>query len=271
MESRITKVLIGAALAIASGVAFAGPSPDEWRWISRPAPIEAKRIASDIVNATNTYRKTRGVAPLAASASLRRAAQEHADYLARTDTVDYLTDERPPIAAAGYGACVRAENLFAFQGRALNLGRLEEQALESWKSNVRDRAYLSSARVKHIGVGVAAWTDGYRHVVRIVQVLGGECSKQPLIAPPACAPGFEPRLAGPADRVCVTPDSRAQVSLENRSTALTVQPGGGAYGPQTCRSGLVWRMALAGDLVCVAPKRRYAVQEENRLAASRTR
>lgn len=85
-----------------------------------------------------------------------------------------------------------------------------------------------------------------------------------------CRPGFVWREAGPADRVCVTPESRALVRAENREADARRSPTGGAYGPMTCRMGFVWREAFAGDYVCVTGERRTAVREENRLAAQRT-
>lgn len=84
-----------------------------------------------------------------------------------------------------------------------------------------------------------------------------------------CATGYVWRETRPIDQVCVTPESRTRVGLENRTQRARRQPGGGAYGPSTCRPGFVWREAYAGDTVCVAPEVRTLVREENALAATR--
>ena len=79
---------------------------------------------------------------------------------------------------------------------------------------------------------------------------------------PRCASGFVWREARPDDRVCVTPESRAQAAEENAAAGSRVDPNG-AYGPNTCVSGFVWREAFEGDVVCVTPERRQAVRDEN--------
>lgn len=93
----------------------------------------------------------------------------------------------------------------------------------------------------------------------------------PPVATPSvyCKSGFVWREARATDLVCVTPDSRARVAEQNRTTAARIQPGGGAYGPNTCLPGFVWREAFPGDAVCVTPSVRTDVRGENSLAASR--
>lgn len=82
--------------------------------------------------------------------------------------------------------------------------------------------------------------------------------------------GFVWREARQDDHVCVTPQSRRRVALENRLAASRRNPEG-AYGPETCVSGFVWREAYAGDTVCVTPSVRSLVKEENRQAEARHR
>ena len=84
-----------------------------------------------------------------------------------------------------------------------------------------------------------------------------------------CLRGYVWREARSEDHVCVTPQSRQRVALENRLAAARRLPGGGAYGPETCVSGFVWREAYDGDTVCVEPAARTRAREENRLGASR--
>jgi hypothetical protein len=84
-----------------------------------------------------------------------------------------------------------------------------------------------------------------------------------------CITGFVWREAGPGDKVCVTPQLRAQAGAENRTAIANRQPGGGPYGPNTCREGFVWREAVANDVSCVVPGSRRQAAADNAAAASR--
>jgi len=85
-----------------------------------------------------------------------------------------------------------------------------------------------------------------------------------------CLQGYVWREAAPTDKVCVTPERRAQVANENAQAASHQSPNGGAFGPETCLSGYVWREAFPGDRVCVTPASRTLAANEN-LAALNTR
>jgi hypothetical protein len=89
----------------------------------------------------------------------------------------------------------------------------------------------------------------------------------PQPAPPAphpatCKSGYVWRVARADDLVCVTPQSRARIALENRTAGERTLPGG------RCKSGFVWREAFYGDGVCVTPQIRALVREENRIGPS---
>jgi hypothetical protein len=114
------------------------------------------------------------------------------------------------------------------------------------------------------------WTyaPGFRRAFRVLLALASiavNASAQGPATP--CKTGFVPREARPADRICVTPASKARVARENARTPLLWTPG--LYGPKTCPSGFVWREAFAGDLTCVTPDIRAVVRDENATAASR--
>jgi len=85
----------------------------------------------------------------------------------------------------------------------------------------------------------------------------------------ACAQGYVWREATPADRVCVSPETRSQTAEENRAASTRGNPGGGPYGPDTCLQGFVWRDAFDGDRVCVTPESRDRAAKDKRLASSR--
>jgi hypothetical protein len=94
-------------------------------------------------------------------------------------------------------------------------------------------------------------------------------------APPApttrpsdlCVQGFVWREATPTDHVCVTPQTRTQVQLDNQRAATRWTFG--QFGPDTCVSGFVWREATTSDHVCVTPQTRDQTAADNQQAQSR--
>ena len=84
-----------------------------------------------------------------------------------------------------------------------------------------------------------------------------------------CSSGYVWRGSVSNDRVCVTPDRRDAVALENQMADSRRAPGGGAYGPNTCVNGYVWREASPSDQVCVLPPSRTLVKQENAAAPGR--
>ena len=237
--------------------------------------------------------------------ALTQAAQQYAEFQARTNTTGHTADgrsvEQRILATNAYKPCYHAENVFEYwsQPNVASPATVVAAAMQFWKNSAGHEANLRNTRVVHIGVGVAAWTHAGRHYYKVVQVFGDDCgmssaSKGTPIVPdttrlyppgrpsaadairmvtqaPLCKPGFVWRAARPSDLVCVTPASRSRVALENRIAASRVQPGGGFYGPSTCVAGFVWREAFNGDVVCVAPNVRALVYEENKLHATRVR
>jgi len=82
-----------------------------------------------------------------------------------------------------------------------------------------------------------------------------------------CKQGYVWREARSGDRVCVTPQRRAEVARQNRDASrLWVN---GAYGKHTCAQGYVWREAFQGDDVCVEPKVRDDTHRDNQYASQR--
>lgn len=270
MNASIKKMVIGAAVAIASG----GAALDA---LALQVPIEGKRVAGNIVQETNRYRTGHGVAPVTQSQSLTLAAQQYAEFLARNRSPVQVADGKSlhrRLAVPGYNGCAWAETVFEWNSGYPHpdLRLLAGQAMASLKARPGYAKAMLGARAQHVGVGVAAWSAGpYDYEYRIVQVFGRDCAQSKPLPPAACEPGYVYRFAGPNDRVCVTPLARAQAALDYGEEASRVQRGGGAYGVHTCLPGFVWREAFDGDLVCVTPARRAAVRQENQLAALRTR
>jgi beta-lactam-binding protein with PASTA domain len=89
--------------------------------------------------------------------------------------------------------------------------------------------------------------------------------------PGRCIEGYVWREAFAGDRVCVTPEIRAQAAADNQQASRRIEPDPSKrpYGPDTCRQGYVWREANPTDRVCVPPATRAKAAEDNRQAASR--
>ncbi len=87
--------------------------------------------------------------------------------------------------------------------------------------------------------------------------------------PATCKQGYVWREADATDRVCVTPQVRAQTRMENGAAVSRREPNGGPYGPDTCLQGYVWREATASDHVCVPPEVRSQAAEDNKRAGER--
>jgi hypothetical protein len=84
-----------------------------------------------------------------------------------------------------------------------------------------------------------------------------------------CKRGYVLRAATATDRVCVTPQVRAQTRSENAAAASRREPNGGPYGPDTCKQGYVWREATPDDHVCVTPQVRSQAAEDNQRSTER--
>jgi hypothetical protein len=83
-----------------------------------------------------------------------------------------------------------------------------------------------------------------------------------------CQQGWVWREANPADLVCVTGETRAQVAADNAVAGSRWV--NGPYGPHTCVDGYVWREAFGGDVVCVTPDERADARRQNREGPSHT-
>ena len=89
--------------------------------------------------------------------------------------------------------------------------------------------------------------------------------------PGICIQGYVWREAFPGDRVCVTPDVRAQTARDNQAARSRVEPDPRKrpYGSDTCVQGYVWRAASPTDRVCVTPDTRARAREDNQQSQGR--
>jgi hypothetical protein len=83
-----------------------------------------------------------------------------------------------------------------------------------------------------------------------------------------CKPGYVRRLAVPDDLVCVTPETRTKIAMDNELAPSRTR-NGGPYGADTCLEGIVWREAVPEDHICVSPDTRAATRQDNASAETR--
>ncbi|MFD0315533.1 CAP domain-containing protein [Streptomyces flavalbus] len=131
-----------------------GPPPPP----SRPSPpSKARPTADGVLTAVNHHRERAGCAPVRPHAALRRAAQAHSDYLARSGRLTHTgADGSSPadrMRAAGFRPRHSAENLTAGQRGA-------DAAVGAWLDSPAHRKILLTCHYTHAGVGVAAGAGG---------------------------------------------------------------------------------------------------------------
>ena len=123
-----------------------------------PTP-DLPKVEAAIVQLTNVFRKEQGLAAVRPNAVLRKAADDYARYLARTNTFSHTADGRQPgdrAKAGGYDFCIVAENLASnLDSRGFETQQLARDAVEGWKNSPGHRKNMVQPYVTEIAVAVA--------------------------------------------------------------------------------------------------------------------
>jgi Cysteine-rich secretory protein family len=123
-----------------------------------PTP-DLPKVEAAIVQLTNVFRKEQGLAAVQPNAILRKAADDFARYLARTNTFSHTADGRQPgdrAKAGGYEFCIVAENLASnLDSRGFESQQLARDAVEGWKNSPGHRKNMVQPHVTEIAVAVA--------------------------------------------------------------------------------------------------------------------
>ena len=128
-----------------------------------------------IVDQTNAYRQTKGLARLSRSADASQVAQAYANYLARTKKRGHHADGRSPVdrlRAGGVKFCkFRGENWHMSWTRPKRVSSeaAVAKAMRFWKRSPGHERALRSAATE-IGVGVAGWKHGNQWYYQSVQL-----------------------------------------------------------------------------------------------------
>jgi uncharacterized protein YkwD len=143
-------------------------------------PASAK---AEIIDATNAYRKTKGLPPLRENESASRVAEAYARYLAEANKTGHSADGRDPVQrlrAANVKFCkFRGENWHESWTRRerASPGTAMASAMRFWKTSPGHERALRSASTD-IGVGVAGWKHGDQWYYQEIQIfIDNSCLK----------------------------------------------------------------------------------------------
>jgi uncharacterized protein YkwD len=116
-----------ACLAVA-GAANSVPPPDA---------ADVAAVSRRVVEETNAFRRSHGLAEVHVEPHLKRAADEFAAYMARSGKYGHEADGREPATraqAAGYDYCLVLENIaYHFDSRGFRTAALAERIEEGWE------------------------------------------------------------------------------------------------------------------------------------------
>jgi uncharacterized protein YkwD len=126
--------------------------------VSASAP-ELSRTREMTVSLTNRFRAQHDRHELKANAQLMRAAQDFADYLARTDTFSHTADGKRPsqrMSEHGYQLCLAAENIaWEYNSAGYTSAGLARAFVTGWRHSPEHRKNLLDPDLEEIGVGIA--------------------------------------------------------------------------------------------------------------------
>jgi uncharacterized protein YkwD len=113
--------------------------------------------AEIVVRLTNEFRKSKGLPPLTVNEKLEKAAQKHAENMARTGRFSHNLDGKSPLDR------MRDEGYMGFGGENIQVNPSTAPAtvaVGSWKNSPGHRANMLRESFKEIGVGVARSKSG---------------------------------------------------------------------------------------------------------------
>ncbi|MDQ6618676.1 MAG: CAP domain-containing protein [Pseudomonadota bacterium] len=132
----------------------------------RNAGVKPSSVADTIAQRTNAFRGREGRDAVTWNRELGAAAQDFAEFMARTGRYGHEADGRQPSERAvqhGYAYCVVAENI-AYRYRSAGFGsdQLAKALVDGWEHSPPHRRNMLDRDVIDIGVGVAQSTTSDR-------------------------------------------------------------------------------------------------------------
>lgn len=139
----------------------------------QPQPQLYPEATELIIEATNDFRKGKGLETVSSNAELQDAAEKFARFMARTDKYGHYADGRRPSAraeAAGYDYCVVRENIaYRLDTAGPGANEVGEFFVEGWKDSPEHRHNMLADHITETGVAVAS-DDGVKFFA--VQLFG---------------------------------------------------------------------------------------------------
>jgi uncharacterized protein YkwD len=121
--------------------------------------VDLKQTAAQILSLTNRFRVQNGRGELQSNPELARAAQDFAEYLARTDTFSHTADGKRPsqrIGEHGYQYCIVAENIAEeYNSAGFTTASLARSLVTGWRHSPEHRKNMLDGDLEDLGVGVA--------------------------------------------------------------------------------------------------------------------
>lgn len=113
-------------------------------------------LATDVIDHLNTARAAEGLLPLTTSKLLMQTAQQHAEFMDKTQALSHMGQNRSTfdqrIKAAGYVFSVAAENIA--------LGALDAAGVVTlWMGSPPHRANILKKQITELGIGIAPEED----------------------------------------------------------------------------------------------------------------
>lgn len=121
--------------------------------------VDLKQAGQQIFSLTNRFRSQHSRGELKINAELSHAAQEFADYLARTDTFSHTADGKRPsqrVREHGYRYCLVAENIAEeYNSAGFTTAALARAFVTGWRHSPEHRKNMLDGDLEDLGVGVA--------------------------------------------------------------------------------------------------------------------
>ncbi len=121
--------------------------------------VDLHQTAEQILTLTNRFRARQGRSALKGNPELTRAAQDFAEYLARTDTFSHTADGKRPsqrIREHGYVYCIAAENIAEeYNSAGFTTDTLARAFVTGWRHSPEHRKNMLDGDLEDLGVGVA--------------------------------------------------------------------------------------------------------------------
>jgi uncharacterized protein YkwD len=223
------------------------------------APAQRADLAGTerlVLEATSEFRREEGVGAVRPNAALAKAAQDFADYMARTDRYGHEADGRSPADRArshGYDYCLVSENIASlYSSKGFRTAELARDYVEGWKHSPEHRKNMLEAAATDIAVAVAHSNRSGRYYA--VQMFGRPKSER-----------IEFRITNATPQSVRYRVASQAYSLRPRETRihwqcgpedLTLQSAGGANLPNaTLRPNRGDRLVVASDARGVSLRR----------------